>query len=188
MRVKAQLPPNRACGSPAHGSPVGCFLIGIGSPAGAADRVNCSEPAQGVPVATTWTPLPGPPTSAPHQEQLAYSLARRHLARPACADRRTTLRESTFLPTFAQRGFALRTSRPPQIDPRQGTPPRHLQWTGVSAASALGRPTANMHYSAGSDSCRRSPPPTGLPAYIASPSRRSTPNHVMPPVDRFTRR
>jgi hypothetical protein len=26
-------PPNRACGSPAHGSPVGGFLIGIGSPA-----------------------------------------------------------------------------------------------------------------------------------------------------------
>src|SRR5262245_58719478 len=25
-------PPNRACGSPAHGSPVGGFLIGIGSP------------------------------------------------------------------------------------------------------------------------------------------------------------
>ena len=24
-------PPNRACGSPAHGSPVGSFLIGIGS-------------------------------------------------------------------------------------------------------------------------------------------------------------
>ena len=24
-------PPNRACGSPAHGSPVGGFLIGIGS-------------------------------------------------------------------------------------------------------------------------------------------------------------
>ena len=26
------LPPNRACGSPAHGSPVGCFHIGTGSP------------------------------------------------------------------------------------------------------------------------------------------------------------
>ena len=25
-------PPNRVCGSPAHGSPVGCFLIGIGTP------------------------------------------------------------------------------------------------------------------------------------------------------------
>jgi len=25
------LPPNRACGSPAHGSPVDSFLIGIGS-------------------------------------------------------------------------------------------------------------------------------------------------------------
>jgi hypothetical protein len=25
-------PPNRACGFPAHGSPVGSFLIGIGSP------------------------------------------------------------------------------------------------------------------------------------------------------------
>ena len=25
-------PPNRACGSPAHGSPVGSFLIGIGLP------------------------------------------------------------------------------------------------------------------------------------------------------------
>jgi hypothetical protein len=27
-------PPNRACGSPAHGSPVGGFLIGIGAPKG----------------------------------------------------------------------------------------------------------------------------------------------------------
>ena len=27
------LPPNRACGSPAHGSPVSGFLIGVGSPA-----------------------------------------------------------------------------------------------------------------------------------------------------------
>ena len=145
----------------------------------------CSEPAQGVAEATAWTPLPGPPTSAPHQKQLAYGLARRHLARPACAGRRTTLRESTFLPTFAQRGFALRASRPPQINPRQGSPPRHLQRTGVSAVSALGRPTANMHYSAGSDSCRRSPPPTGLPVYLALPSDRSAPNHVMPPLDRL---
>ena len=123
-----------------------------------------SESAQGVAAATAWTPLPGPPTSAPHQQQLAYSLARKHLARPVSGTgRRTTRRGSTFLPTFAQRGFALRASRPLQIDPRQGTPPRHLQWTGVSAASALGRPGENIHYSAGSDSCRRSPPTNRSP-------------------------
>jgi hypothetical protein len=69
----------------------------------------------------------------------------------------------------------------------RGSPPGIFR-TGVSAMSALGRPITNMHYYAGSDSCRRSPPPTGLPAYLASPSCRSTPNHVMPPVDRFTRR
>jgi hypothetical protein len=69
----------------------------------------------------------------------------------------------------------------------RGSPPG-ISRTGVSAMSALGRPVANLHYYAGSDSCQRSPAPTGLPAYLASPSRRSTPNHVMPPVDRFTRR
>jgi hypothetical protein len=69
----------------------------------------------------------------------------------------------------------------------RGCPPG-FSWTGVSAASALGRPVANFHYYEGSDSCQRSPPPAGLPAYLASPSCRSTPNHVMPPVDRFTRR
>ena len=69
----------------------------------------------------------------------------------------------------------------------RGSPPGIFR-TGVSAMSALGRPITNLHYYAGSDSCRRSPPPAGLPAYLASPSCRSTPNHVMPPVDRFTRR
>ena len=68
----------------------------------------------------------------------------------------------------------------------RGSPPGIFR-TGVSAASALGRPVANLRYYAGSDSCRRSPPPAGLPAYLVSPSCRSTPNHVMPPVDRFTR-
>jgi len=60
----------------------------------------------------------------------------------------------------------------------RGGPPGIL-WTGVSTASALGRPVANLHYYAGSDSCRRSPPPTGLPVYLALPSDRSAPNHVM---------
>ena len=35
-------PPNRACGSPAHGSPVGGFLIGIGSLT--QDRNNGEQP------------------------------------------------------------------------------------------------------------------------------------------------
>jgi hypothetical protein len=41
-------PPNRACGSPAHGSPVGGFLIGIGSLTHRCNRVNhqmCREKA-----------------------------------------------------------------------------------------------------------------------------------------------
>jgi hypothetical protein len=59
-----------------------------------------------------------------------------------------------------------------------GCPPGILR-TGVSARSALGRPVANLHYYAGSDSCQRSPAPTGLPVYFALPSDRSAPNHVM---------
>jgi len=66
----------------------------------------------------------------------------------------------------------------------RGSPPGIL-WTGVSAASALGRPVANLHYYAGSDSCRQSPPPTGLPVSLALPSDRSAPNHVMSPLDRL---
>ena len=66
----------------------------------------------------------------------------------------------------------------------RGSPPGIL-WTGVSAASALGRPAANIRYYAGSDSCRRSPAPTGLPVYLALPSDHSAPNHVMSPLDRL---
>jgi hypothetical protein len=66
---------------------------------------------------------------------------------------------------------------PPSVLNGPASPPRQL----------LIFPVTNLHYYVGSDSCRYSPAPTGLPAYCASPSCRSTPNHVMPPVDRFSR-
>ena len=116
-------------------------------------------------------PVTRPPTSAPHQKA-CDGLARRHLARPAAPVAAHTSR-STFLPTFAQRGLLCALLVRPR-SPSAGSPPRHLQDRRLRRV-ALGRPLRCLLR--GLCSCRRSPPPTGLP--FTSPAfRRSAPNHV----------
>ena len=94
-----------------------------------------------------------------------------HPTRPSC-------------PPSLPRGCLVAASRLPPAHPRSGSAPRVLP--GVPTA-ATGCAQRRPRYHEGSDSCPRSPPPAGLPAYLASPSYRSAPNHVMPPTGRFPR-
>ena len=139
-------------------------------------RVICSRPAQGALASAAWTPLPGPPTSAPRRRRTVAPVSPEALAR---TDRHNAISQIN-LPAHLRsaRLCSPRVSSAPD-QPSAGAAPQHLQRTGVSAVSAIGRPVANRHYYAGSDSCRRSPPPAGLPVYLTLPSNHSAPNHVM---------
>ena len=115
-------PPNRACGSPAHGSPVGGFLIGIGSPVlRIAIMVNNPSTAKKTLVSLDavtqrrqhalhslrgFNSLPVRPVSL-----CVLSSPCGHYRRLLLALHRCDFHPSTFLPPVPRRSFALCASR-----------------------------------------------------------------------------
>ena len=85
---------------------------------------------------------------------------------------------SSFLPDFPQRDFAFRASRYRPARPSAGYSPR-LYCAGRLHPAGPWSPKSEHRYYSGSDSCPRSPPPTGIPAYCATPSDHSVPKHVV---------
>jgi hypothetical protein len=159
-------PPNRACGSPAHGSPVGGFphrdwladtLMQKGEQqmcrekavatclfdavSGAANMRSCSDEASTY--VHSWSQVSAP------------CLTLTGTTGAILCSRRSS-HASTFLPPFPRRGFAFRTSR-------------GFHRFGIMKALTPVRLT-----------CR-----AGLPAYLATPSCRSVSNHVGLPDHRL---
>ena len=73
MSARPPLPPNRACGSPAHGSPVGSFLIGIGSPAAGLRFPSASPWLVWRPCGTTQTLTPAAVTGDDRSPRLSHT-------------------------------------------------------------------------------------------------------------------
>ena len=152
-------PPNRACGFPAHGSPVGGFLIGIGTL-----HMNCDDGEQ--PLCreqdiSYWSPVT--PLSGASNMRSFHSEASAHdrfgpFASAPCLTLTGTaalglapgvvLTPSTFLSPFPQSGFA---SHSFSEYPRNGT-------------MKILTPARLTHRA-------------GLPTYFATPSCRSVSNH-----------
>ena len=114
-------PPNRACGSPAHGSPVGGFLIGIGSLTHRCNRVNnqmCREKALAICLLNAVSGAAN--MRSVHTEASIHVQSRPWISAPcltltgtpgATVCSRCGSHASTFLPPFPRRGFAFRPSR-----------------------------------------------------------------------------
>jgi hypothetical protein len=161
-------PPNRACGSPAHGSPVGGFLIGIGSQH--MDRNDGEQPlcrVEDISYLPPRTPLPSAanmrslhPVASTHDPHGSFASAP-CLTLPGTDSARICSQRgshaSTFLPPVPRRSFALCASR---------------GFHRCGTMKALTPAPLTTHSA-------------GLPAYLATPSRRSVSNHVGLPGHRL---
>ena len=171
-------PPNRACGSPAHGSPVGGFLIGIGSlTQGLAIMVNnpCARKS------ISYLPLMTPLTSAANMRSLHFEASTHDPSRAArlCALRSPFRHWQRF-------AFAL------PLGGISRYPPSCLPSLGAVLLPALFAAFGPLRYHEGSDSCTahlpcRSP---RLPRHTFLSFRlqpRGLPEHRLPPRQRVQR-
>jgi hypothetical protein len=166
-------PPNRTCGFPAYGSPVGGFLIGSvslhvelyetsssyvckeGLGAGWSRACACFD---AVTSADTMCSIHHPASACGRLVAFGFCAPSSPFGHSSALSLPgSVLHTSTFLPTFPPPGFASRASC--------GSSPQR--------------------YYAGSDSCRSLARPAGLSAYSAPPSEHPDPNHVACPKRRF---
>jgi hypothetical protein len=167
-------PPNRTCGFPAYGSPVGGFLIGSvslhvelyetsssyvckeGLGAGWSRACACFD---AVTSADTMCSIHHPASACGRLVAFGFCAPSSPFGHSSALSLPgSVLHTSTFLPTFPPPGFASRASC--------GSSPQR--------------------YYAGSDSCRSLARPAGLSAYSAPPSEHPDPNHVMSPDVAFS--
>ena len=194
------LPPNRTCGSPAYGSPVGSFSTEIGSRGRVCERVNSPawrkeafEPPSSDAITgaanTGALVLDASPYPSNAVSGSGPCLANMGTRRPLFASG-ARLRPSTFLPSFPQHGFATRacggsrrrgttrTLTPAQLTRRAGLPASLASPSGRSALNHVVRPCIALSVTSACTVISQASP------WNPQARRNTQPNQVRSPADR----
>jgi hypothetical protein len=154
-------PPNRACGFPAHGSPVGSFRIGIGllhTSRNYGEQLLCRQ--EGISYLPPMTPLPSAANMRSfHAEAFTHDRSRSWVTAPCIVPSDTNSASLSLC-------LCVKLTHPPSCLPS-------LDAAFSALFAAYHRYGTMKALTPAQLTCR-----AGLPTYLATPSCRSVSNHV----------